>query len=90
MFCPRCGRAVNENANFCGGCGLSRVEIEKFAAAANIKAEAAQEAPKTEVKSEVPFGTVVNETVQTAGAQSEEKSAVEEIKENIAEDTDAT
>lgn len=90
MFCPRCGRAVNENANFCGGCGLSRVEIEKFAAAANIKAEAAQEAPKTEVKSEVPFGTVVNETAQTAGAQSEEKSSVEQTKEIIAENTDAT
>ncbi|MBQ6897015.1 MAG: hypothetical protein IJN69_07400 [Oscillospiraceae bacterium] len=30
MFCPRCGRAVNETSNFCGGCGLSRAEIEKY------------------------------------------------------------
>ena len=69
MFCPRFGRAVNENANFCGGCGLSRVEIEKFAAAAKVNNEAAQQAPANntaEVKSEVPFGTVVNDTVQPA------------------------
>lgn len=31
MFCPRCGRQVNETANFCGGCGLSKIEIEKYA-----------------------------------------------------------
>ena len=30
MFCPRCGRPVNPEANFCGGCGLSKVEIEKY------------------------------------------------------------
>ena len=30
MYCPRCGRAVNETSNFCGGCGLSRAEIEKY------------------------------------------------------------
>ena len=30
MFCPRCGRTVNETANFCGGCGLPRAEIEKL------------------------------------------------------------
>lgn len=29
MFCPKCGRPVNENANFCGGCGLSKREIEE-------------------------------------------------------------
>lgn len=28
MFCPRCGRQVNDNANFCGGCGLSKREID--------------------------------------------------------------
>lgn len=64
MFCPRCGRAINETANFCGGCGLSRIEIEKFAQAAKVTNEAAQQAsvPVTpEVKSEAPYGTVVNE-----------------------------
>lgn len=30
MFCPRCGRPVNAEANFCGGCGLSKAEIEKY------------------------------------------------------------
>lgn len=30
MFCPRCGRPVNENANFCGGCGLPKAEIDKY------------------------------------------------------------
>lgn len=30
MFCPRCGRRVNENANFCGGCGLPIAEMEKY------------------------------------------------------------
>ena len=30
MFCPRCGRPVSDAANFCGGCGLSRAEIEKY------------------------------------------------------------
>ena len=29
MFCPRCGRAVNETANFCGGCGMPKAEILK-------------------------------------------------------------
>ena len=33
MFCPRCGRAVNEGANFCAGCGLPKSEIEKYTAA---------------------------------------------------------
>lgn len=29
MFCPRCGRPVSPTANFCGGCGLPKAEIEK-------------------------------------------------------------
>ena len=44
MFCPRCGRPVNAEANFCGGCGLSRVEIEKYL----TKTAPQQEAPKAE------------------------------------------
>ncbi len=31
MFCPRCGRSVNDTANFCGGCGLPKAEIERLA-----------------------------------------------------------
>lgn len=30
MFCPRCGKAVNDNANFCGGCGLAKSEINRI------------------------------------------------------------
>ncbi|MBR5520423.1 MAG: zinc-ribbon domain-containing protein [Oscillospiraceae bacterium] len=30
MFCPRCGRTVNETANFCGGCGMPVAEIAKY------------------------------------------------------------
>lgn len=30
MFCPRCGRTVNDTANFCGGCGLPKAEILKY------------------------------------------------------------
>ncbi len=37
MFCPRCGRQVNEGANFCGGCGLPRTEIEKMNAARDAR-----------------------------------------------------
>ncbi|MBE6877842.1 MAG: zinc ribbon domain-containing protein [Ruminococcaceae bacterium] len=46
MFCPRCGRAVNETSNFCGGCGLSKAEIEKYL----VKTEAAQ--PQSEPETE--------------------------------------
>ncbi len=30
MFCPRCGRPVSRTANFCGGCGLPKSEIERM------------------------------------------------------------
>lgn len=30
MFCPRCGRPVSRTANFCGGCGLPKAEIERM------------------------------------------------------------
>ncbi|MBQ5782541.1 MAG: zinc-ribbon domain-containing protein [Oscillospiraceae bacterium] len=30
MFCPKCGRQLSDTANFCGGCGLSKAEIEKY------------------------------------------------------------
>ncbi len=37
MFCPRCGRPVNDTANFCGGCGLPRAEIEKVNSAKSAR-----------------------------------------------------
>ena len=66
MFCPRCGRPVNAEANFCGGCGLSKVEIEKYltktAPQQPQQAAPQPEAPKAEpvftqpeaVKEEIP------------------------------------
>ena len=30
MFCPRCGRPVSDTANFCGGCGMPKTEIERM------------------------------------------------------------
>ena len=51
MFCPRCGRAVSETSNFCGGCGLSRAEIEKYIVKTEVpKPEAVQ--PQPEAKTE--------------------------------------
>lgn len=35
MYCSRCGRQVNNNANFCGGCGLSKKEIDDQLARTN-------------------------------------------------------
>ena len=48
MFCPRCGRAVNETSNFCGGCGLSRAEIEKYIVKTQPEAPVPQPEEKTE------------------------------------------
>lgn len=72
MFCPRCGRAINENANFCGGCGLSRVEIEKFAQTAKVAEAPAQ---PTQPAAEVPFGSIVNEPVAEPVAEPAETVA---------------
>ena len=54
MFCPRCGRAVNDTSNFCGGCGLSRVEIEKYV----VKTTPQPEAPKAETVALQPEAVV--------------------------------
>lgn len=32
MFCPKCGRSLSDTANFCSGCGLSKVEIDRLIA----------------------------------------------------------
>lgn len=91
MFCPRCGRAVSEKANFCGGCGLSRAEIERYIQQTQ-PVQTVSEAPKSdEVKSEVPFGTIVNEPVKTAPAVQPENTAqpqiesVEDVPETVSE-----
>ena len=76
MFCPRCGRAVNDTSNFCGGCGLSRAEIEKYVVKTTPQPEPApqpetvvwesrpaEEAVKTEVVAE-PVAEVVAETAE--------------------------
>lgn len=67
MFCPRCGRAINENANFCGGCGLSRAEIDKFVQSSKVTNDAAQPAepaqPTPAAEPEIIAEPVVAETV---------------------------
>ena len=93
MFCPRCGRAINENANFCGGCGLSRAEIEKFVQASKVTNEAAQPAepvnPTPAAQPEVIAEPVVAEVV----AETEtvvEPVAAETVTETVSEAEPAT
>ncbi|MBR6518947.1 MAG: hypothetical protein IKT63_04675 [Oscillospiraceae bacterium] len=75
MFCPRCGRSVNETSNFCGGCGLSRAEIEKYI----VKTEVPQpEAAQPEVKTEP-------RTVSWESAPAQEVPKAESFAENTAE-----
>lgn len=75
MFCPRCGRPVNAEANFCGGCGLSRVEIEKY-----IKSTAPQqpaaEAPQPETAEPVAAEPVFTEP---EAVKTEEPKAAEPV-----------
>lgn len=44
MFCPRCGRPVSPTANFCGGCGLPKAEIEKAAVPVQTQVDSSQPA----------------------------------------------
>lgn len=53
MFCPRCGRQLSDTANFCGGCGLSKAEIERYTAA--------KQAPAEEVKAEATVADIVTD-----------------------------
>lgn len=84
MFCPRCGRAINENANFCGGCGLSRAEIEK-----HINASATVEQPAEPVVCEPVAEPVVTET-PAEEAPVAETVAVETVAEPVTEETETT
>ena len=49
MFCPRCGRPVSEGANFCGGCGLPRREIERYARQQRQEMQTPAVAPRPEI-----------------------------------------
>ena len=77
MFCPRCGRSVSETSNFCGGCGLSRAEIEKYIVKTEPQAEAAQ--PQPEVKAEP-------QTVSWESAPAQEAPKAESFAETKAEE----
>ncbi len=44
MFCPRCGRPVSPTANFCGGCGLPKAEIEKATVPVQTQVDSSQPA----------------------------------------------
>ena len=45
MFCPRCGRPVSAAANFCGGCGLPKAEMERLTQAAAPAPQPVNETP---------------------------------------------
>lgn len=93
MFCPRCGRAINENANFCGGCGLSRAEIEKFVQASKVTNEAAQPeepvnptpAAQPEIIAEPVVAEVVAETETVVEPAAETETVVEPVAEVVTE-----
>ena len=70
MFCPRCGRPVNAEANFCGGCGLSRIEIEKYLSK-TAPQQPVQEAPQQEVPQQTVQDVPQQEAVFTPPAHSE-------------------
>ena len=55
MFCPRCGRPVSDTANFCGGCGLPKAEIERMC-------QVATPAPQPEKTVEIDM-TDINSTI---------------------------
>ena len=55
MFCPRCGRPVSDTANFCGGCGLPKTEIEKMC-------QVSTPAPQPEKTVEIDI-TEINSTI---------------------------
>ena len=81
MFCPRCGRPVNTEANFCGGCGLSKAEIEKYlknTAPQQPEEVKAEEIPAVEIPHyEVPKAETVFEQ------PAEEKTIVQKIREEL-------
>lgn len=70
MFCPRCGRPVNAEANFCGGCGLSKVEIEKYLSK-TAPQQPAQETPQQEVPQQTVQDVPQQETVLNSTVFSE-------------------
>lgn len=76
MFCPRCGRPVNTEANFCGGCGLSKVEIEKYLQ----KTQPQQDPPKAEPDFTQPpmAETPVQEAPKAEAVFTETATAAEE------------
>ena len=91
MFCPRCGRPVNAEANFCGGCGLSRIEIEKYLSK-TAPQQPVQEAPQQEVSQQavqdVPQQeTVLNSTVFSEDAEEKIPQPQQEPQQSSATET---
>ena len=91
MFCPRCGRPVNAEANFCGGCGLSRIEIEKYLSK-TAPQQPVQEAPQQEVPQQtvqdVPQQeTVLNSTVFSEDAEEKIPQPQQEPQQSSATET---
>lgn len=88
MYCPRCGRPVNTEANFCGGCGLSKVEIEKYLQKTQPQQEVQQpqpEMPKTEPVFTQPEAPKA-EPVFTEPEAVKEETVFEQVKETVQEE----
>ena len=60
MFCPRCGRPVSDTANFCGGCGLPKAEIERMC-------QVATPAPQPEKPAEIDINDINSTISQLEG-----------------------
>ena len=60
MFCPRCGRPVSDTANFCGGCGLPKAEIERMC-------QVATPAPQPEKPVEIDMNDINSTISQLEG-----------------------
>lgn len=78
MFCPRCGRPVSDAANFCGGCGLPRAEIEKYyknkqqdtASSETVRQQPQQARPEESMHNEVQESTAYTNPVNAEAQES--------------------
>ena len=81
MFCPRCGRQLSDTANFCGGCGLSKAEIEKYT-------RPAQPAPTVAPAEQTTIADIVNDAdFAAAGTVTDQPAETETVVETPVTET---
>jgi len=85
MFCPRCGRPVSDIANFCGGCGLPKAEIERYNA--NIQQQMQSPAVQPAPAIEPVDVNELNSTINMLEKELTEDSAVTNYTTEHTEDT---